>query len=191
MDFSLSDEQRQLQATARSFAREQMLPFAREWDEGEIFPVETLRHAAELGFAGMYVRDDVGGSGLSRLDAAVVFEELAQGCPSTAAYISIHNMAGWMIDAYGDEAQRTRFLPALCAMQHFASYCLTEPSSGSDAASLKARAVRDGDHYVLNGTKAFISGGGVSDIYVCMVRTGEGGPRGISCIVVEKGTPGL
>jgi alkylation response protein AidB-like acyl-CoA dehydrogenase len=191
MDFALSDEQRLLQDTARGFARERMMPFAREWDEGEIFPVETLRHAAELGFAGMYVRDDVGGSALSRLDAAIVFEELAQGCPSTAAYISIHNMAAWMIDAYGDETQRRRLLPALCSMQHFASYCLTEPSSGSDAASLKTRAVRDGEHYVLNGTKAFISGGGVSDIYVCMARTGGEGPRGISCIVVEKGTPGL
>jgi alkylation response protein AidB-like acyl-CoA dehydrogenase len=191
MDFALSHEQRLLQDTARGFAHEQMMPFAREWDEGEVFPVETLRHAAELGFAGMYVRDDVGGSALSRLDAALIFEELAQGCPSTAAYISIHNMAAWMIDAYGDEPQRRGFLPALCSMQHFASYCLTEPSSGSDAASLKTRAVRDGEHYVLDGTKAFISGGGVSDIYVCMVRTGGEGPRGISCIVVEKGTPGL
>jgi hypothetical protein len=137
------------------------------------------------------VGEGVGGAALTRLDAAIIFEELAQGCTSTAAYISIHNMAAWMIDAFGDEVQRRRFLPALCNMQHFASYCLTEPDSGSDAASLKSRAVREGDCYVLNGAKAFISGGGVSDIYVCMVRTGGEGPRGISCIVVEKGTPGL
>src|SRR5919109_5559323 len=191
MDFELTEEQRAFQAMARSFAREHMVPFAREWDERETFPVETLRKAAALGFGGIYVGDDVGGSALSRLDATIIFEELAQGCTSTAAYISIHNMAAWMIDAFGDEAQRARFLPKLCSMEHFASYCLTEPESGSDAASLKTRAVRDGEHYVLNGSKAFISGGGVSDLYVCMVRTGEPGPRGISCIVVEKGTPGL
>lgn len=191
MDFELSDEQRAFQATARQFARDEMMPFARDWDEGEIFPVETLRKAASLGFGGIYVKDDVGGSGLNRLDATVIFEELAQGCTSTAAYISIHNMAAWMIDAFATAEQRRRFLPTLCSMQHFASYCLTEPGAGSDAASLATRAVREGDHYVLNGAKAFISGGGVSDIYVCMVRTGEAGPKGISCIVVEKGTPGL
>ncbi len=168
-----------------------MMPHAKDWDENSTFPVDTLRKAAALGFGGIYVKDDVGGSALTRLDATIIFEELAQGCTSTAAYISIHNMAAWMIDAFGGEAQRKRFLPKLCTMEHFASYCLTEPDSGSDAASLKTRATRDGDHYVLNGAKAFISGGGVSDIYVCMVRTGEGGPRGISCIVVEKGTPGL
>ncbi len=191
MDFDLSEDQRAFQATARQFAREEMMPFAREWDENEIFPVETLRKAAALGFGGIYVNDDVGGSSLTRLDATIIFEELAQGCTSTAAYISIHNMAAWMIDAFGGETQRKRFLPRLCAMEHFASYCLTEPGSGSDAASLSTRARREGDHYVLDGAKAFISGGGVSDIYVCMVRTGEAGPKGISCIVVEKGTPGL
>src|SRR5215470_3056558 len=191
MDFDLTEDQRAFQATARQFAREHMMPNARAWDEGEIFPVTELRQAAALGFGGIYVKDDVGGSALTRLDATIIFEELAQGCTSTAAYISIHNMAAWMIDAFAGEPQRKRFLPKLCTMEHFASYCLTEPDSGSDAASLKTRAVRDGDHYVLNGAKAFISGGGVSDIYVCMVRTGEGGPRGISCIVVEKGTPGL
>src|ERR1700733_14963192 len=169
MDFSLSDEQRAFQATARTFARDDMMPHARDWDEGEVFPVEALRKAAALGFGGIYVKEDVGGSALPRLDAAVIFEELAQGCTSTAAYISIHNMAAWMIDAYGGEKQRRKFLPKLCTMEHFASYCLTEPDSGSDAASLKTRAVRDGDSYVLNGTKAFISGGGVSDVYVCMV----------------------
>jgi len=191
MDFELSEEQRAIQGTAREFARAEMMPHARNWDENATFPVETLRKAAALGFGGIYVKDDVGGSALTRLDATIIFEELAQGCTSTAAYISIHNMAAWMIDAFGGEAQRKRFLPKLCTMEHFASYCLTEPDAGSDAASLKTRAVREGDHYVINGSKAFISGGGVSDIYVCMVRTGEGGPRGISAIVVEKGTPGL
>ena len=191
MDFDLSEEQRAIQDTAREFARGEMMPHAKDWDENSTFPVETLRKAAALGFGGIYVKDDVGGSALTRLDATIIFEELAQGCTSTAAYISIHNMAAWMIDAFGGETQRKRFLPKLATMEHFASYCLTEPDSGSDAASLKTRAVRDGDHYVLNGTKAFISGGGISDLYVCMVRTGEGGSRGISCIVVEKGTPGL
>jgi alkylation response protein AidB-like acyl-CoA dehydrogenase len=191
MDFELSEEQRAIQDTARSFARAAMMPHARDWDENSTFPVETLRAAAALGFGGIYVKDDVGGSALTRLDATIIFEELAQGCTSTAAYISIHNMAAWMIDAFAGEPQRRKFLPKLATMEHFASYCLTEPDSGSDAASLQTRATRDGDHYILNGTKAFISGGGVSDIYVCMVRTGEAGPRGISCIVVEKGTPGL
>jgi alkylation response protein AidB-like acyl-CoA dehydrogenase len=191
MDFELSEDQRAFQATARQFARDDMAPNARAWDEGEIFPVPQLRKAAGLGFGGIYVKDDVGGSALTRLDATIIFEELAQGCTSTAAYISIHNMAAWMIDAYGGERQRKKFLPKLCTMEHFASYCLTEPDSGSDAASLKTKAVRDGDAYVLNGSKAFISGGGVSDVYVCMVRTGGAGPKGISCIAVEKGTPGL
>src|ERR1700760_4565239 len=191
MDFSLTEEQQAFQATARDFAAAEMMPHARAWDEGEIFPVETLREAAALGFGGIYVKEDVGGSALTRLDAAIIFEELAQGCTSTAAYISIHNMAAWMIDAYGAAEVRAKFLPKLCTMELFASYCLTEPGSGSDAASLVTRARRDGEHYVLDGAKAFISGGGVSDIYVAMARTGESGPRGISCIVVEKGTPGL
>jgi alkylation response protein AidB-like acyl-CoA dehydrogenase len=191
MDFELSEDQRAFQQTARDFARSEMMPHARAWDEGEIFPIETLRKAAALGFGGIYVGDDVGGSALSRLDATIIFEELAQGCTSTAAYVSIHNMAAWMIDAFGDAAQRRRWLPKLCSMEHFASYCLTEPEAGSDAASLKTRAARDGDHYVLDGSKAFISGGGVSDVYVCMVRTGDTGSRGISCLVVDKGTPGL
>jgi alkylation response protein AidB-like acyl-CoA dehydrogenase len=191
MDFQLSEEQRAFREVARNFAREEMAPHARHWDEQSVFPVDALRQAATLGFGGIYVKEDVGGSALSRLDAAIIFEELAQGCTSTAAYISIHNMAAWMIDAFGGEAQRQRFLPRLCSMEHFASYCLTEPDSGSDAASLKTKAERAGDSYVLNGSKAFISGGGVSDIYVCMVRTGGAGPKGISCIVVEKDTPGL
>ncbi len=191
MDFTFTEEQRAFQATARQFACEEMMPHARDWDEGTVFPVEALRKAAALGFGGIYVKEDVGGSGLSRLDATLIFEELAQGCTSTAAYISIHNMAAWMIDAFGGEAQRKKFLPKLCSMEHFASYCLTEPGSGSDAASLQTKARRDGEHYVLDGAKAFISGGGVSDIYVVLARTGEAGARGISCIVVEKGTPGL
>ena len=191
MDFDLTQEQRAFQSTARQFARDEMMPYARDWDENETFPVESLRKAAALGFGGICVKEDVGGSALSRLDAALIFEELAQGCTSTAAYISIHNMAAWMIDAFGNADARKRFLPKLCIMQHFASYCLTEPGAGSDAASLTTRARRDSDTYVLDGAKAFISGGGVSDIYVVMARTGEGGPRGISCIVVEKGTPGL
>ena len=191
MDFDLTEEQRAFAATARQFARDEMMPQARGWDEGEIFPVEALRKAAALGFGGIYVKEDVGGSALSQLDAALIFEELAQGCTSTAAYISIHNMAAWMIDGFGGEALRKKFLPRLCTMEHFASYCLTEPDSGSDAASLKTKAVREGDYYVLNGAKAFISGGGVSDIYVVMARTGETGPRGISAIVVEKDAAGL
>src|ERR1700749_4464068 len=190
MDFDLSEEQRAIQDTARNFAHAEMMPRARDWDEGEIFPVETLREAAALGFGGIYVREDVGGSALTRLDATIIFEELAQGCTSTAAYISIHNMAAWMIDTFGSDEQRRRFLPKLCAMEIFASYCLSEPDSGSDAASLKTRATRDGDHYVLDGAKAFISGGGVSGIYVVMARTGDASPRGISCIAVEKGTKG-
>jgi alkylation response protein AidB-like acyl-CoA dehydrogenase len=191
MDFDLSDEQRAFQETARQFAVDEWLPHAPGWDQREEFPVEALRKAAALGFAGIYVRDQFGGSGLTRLDAALIFEELATACASTAAYLSIHNMAAWMIDRFGDAAQRARFLPKLMSMEHFASYCLTEPGSGSDAAALQTRARRDGDHSVLDGAKAFLSGGGRSDIYVVMVRTGEAGPRGISCLVVENGTPRL
>lgn len=191
MDFELSEDQAAFRDVASAFAAEHMAPFAAQWDEDEVFPRDVLKAAAELGFAGLYVRDDVGGSGLSRMDAAIVFEALANACPSTAAFLSIHNMASWMIDAYGSDDQRRRFLPGLTAMDLVASYCLTEPGSGSDAAALKTRAVRDGDHYVLNGSKAFISGGGVSDCYVTMVRTGEAGADGISCIVVEKDTEGL
>jgi alkylation response protein AidB-like acyl-CoA dehydrogenase len=191
MDFTLSDEQRAFQETTRDFARDEWLPYAPGWDEREEFPVEALRRAAALGFAGIYVRDQFGGSGLTRLDAALIFEELATACVSTAAYLSIHNMAAWMIDRFGNEAQRGRFLPKLMSMEHFASYCLTEPGSGSDAAALQTTARRDGDDYVLNGTKAFISGGGTSDLYVAMVRTGGAGPKGISCLVVEKGAKGL
>jgi alkylation response protein AidB-like acyl-CoA dehydrogenase len=191
MDFELSDEQRAFAETARAFAREEWLPQASGWDERSEFPVMALRAAAELGFAGIYVGDAFGGSGLGRVDATIIFEELAAACVSTAAYLSIHNMAAWMIDCFGSREQRARFLPRLTTMAHFASYCLTEPGSGSDAAALATRAVRDGDEYVLNGTKAFISGGSVSDVYVTMARTGGAGPKGISCLLVEKEAPGL
>ncbi len=191
MEFELSEEQRAFKELAAQFADEQMAPFAAGWDADCEFPVETLRQAAALGFGGIYVRDDVGGSSLSRLDAAIIFEELAKGCTSTAAFISIHNMAAWMVDSFGGDAVRQRWLPGLCSMDLIASYCLTEPGSGSDAAALRTKAVRDGDSYVLNGSKAFISGAGASDLYVCMVRTGNDSPAGISCIGIENGTPGL
>jgi alkylation response protein AidB-like acyl-CoA dehydrogenase len=191
MDFSLTAEQSAIQDTARQFAERELLPNAGRWDEEQVFPVETLRQAASLGFAGIYVREDCGGSGLTRLDASLVFEELASGCVSTAAYLTIHNMASWMIDRFGDDTQRRRFLPKLMTMAHLASYCLTEPGAGSDAASLTTRAVRQDGDYVLNGAKSFISGGGASDLYVVMARTGGPGPKGISCLIVEKGTPGL
>lgn len=191
MDFSLNEDQRAFQDMAAAFAREEMEPHAKEWDEKSHFPVDVLRQAAALGFGGIYVKEDVGGSALTRTDAAIIFEELSKGCTSTAAYISIHNMAAWMIDTYGSEEVRGKFLPDLCTMSSFASYCLTEPGSGSDAASLRTQAVRDGDDYILNGSKAFISGAGISDVYVTMVRTGGEGPSGITCIAVERGTPGL
>lgn len=191
MDFKLSDDQQAFQDTARKFARDQMAPNAAKWDEEKIFPESELRAAAELGFGGLYVSPDFGGSGLGRMDSAIILEELAAGCTSTSAYISIHNMAASMIDRFGAESLKQKYLPKICSMEFFASYCLTEPSSGSDAAALRTRAVRDGDHYVLNGTKAFISGGGRSDVYVCMVRTGGDGPKGISCLIVDKDTAGL
>lgn len=191
MNFTLTEDQIAFQRLAKEFADHEMAPHAREWDEQHVFPVETLRKAAELGLAAIYVRDDVGGTHLKRVDAALIFEELATACVSTAAYLSIHNMVGWLIDQYADENLRQKYLPKLASMEIFSSYCLTEPNSGSDAASLKTTATRNGDHYVLNGAKAFISGGSVSDLYVVMVRTGEEGPKGISCVLVEKNTPGL
>ncbi len=189
--FALTDDQIAIRDMAQSFAQENLAPRAVEWDQTKHFPVDVMREAAALGMGGIYIQEDVGGSGLSRLDAALIFEALATGCPTVSAYISIHNMAAWMIDAYGSDEQRRRFLPKLCTMEHLASYCLTEPGAGSDAAALKTRAVRDGDHYVVNGVKQFISGAGVSDVYVTMVRTAEGGASGISTLVIEKGTPGL
>ncbi|TCR60863.1 isobutyryl-CoA dehydrogenase [Bosea sp. BK604] len=189
--FSLTEDQIAIRDMAASFSKETLAPHAVRWDEEKHFPVEEMRQAAALGMGGIYIAEDVGGSGLSRLDAALIFEALATGCPTVAAYISIHNMCAWMIDRYGSDEQRQAFLPKLCSMEHLASYCLTEPGAGSDAAALKTRAVRDGDHYVLDGQKQFISGAGVSDLYVVMVRTGEAGPSGISTLVVEKGTAGL
>ncbi|KAM7399176.1 hypothetical protein PAMP_018463 [Pampus punctatissimus] len=187
----LTDEQKEFQKVAFDFAANEMAPYMAEWDQKEMFPVETLRKAAQLGFGGIYVQPDVGGSGLSRLDTSVIFEALSTGCVSTTAYISIHNMCAWMIDTFGNTEQREKFCPDLCLMEKFASYCLTEPGSGSDAASLLTTAQRKGDHYILNGSKAFISGGGDTDVYVVMCRTGGKGAKGISCLVVEKGTPGL
>ncbi len=189
--FALTEDQIAIRDMARSFAADRLAPKAVEWDEAKHFPVAEMREAAALGMGGIYVRDDVGGSGLTRLDAALIFEALATGCPTVAAFISIHNMAAWMIDSYGSDAQRQRWLPRLATMETIASYCLTEPGAGSDAAALRTRARLDGDHYVLDGVKQFISGAGVSDLYVTMVRTGEDGAGGISTIVVEKGTPGL
>ncbi len=191
MDFALSDEQAAIQDMARNFARDELAPFAAEWDERKHFPVDVIRKSAALGLAGIYTREDVGGSGLGRLDAALIFEALSAGCTSTAAYISIHNMCSWMIDRFGSEELRQRFCPRLTSMEILSSYCLTEPGSGSDAAALKTRAAREGDAYVLNGSKAFISGAGVTDLYVVMVRTGGDGPKGISTVLVEKGTKGL
>jgi alkylation response protein AidB-like acyl-CoA dehydrogenase len=189
--FSLSEDQIAIRDMAQGFAAETLAPHAVRWDEEKHFPVEEMRQAAALGMGGVYIAEDVGGSGLTRLDAALIFEALSTACPTVAAYISIHNMCAWMIDRYGSQEQRQAYLPKLCTMEHLASYCLTEPGAGSDAAALKTKAVRDGDHYVLDGQKQFISGAGVADIYVVMVRTGEAGPSGISTIVVEKGTPGL
>ena len=191
MKFSLTEEQIAFTNVAKQFAQDEFEPYAKQWDEECFFPVLTLQKAAKLGFGGMYVRGDVGGTELSRLDGALIFEELAKGCTSTAAYISIHNMVAWMIDEFGDDDQRIKFLPKLVSMEHLASYCLTEPSSGSDASSLRTKAELDGDFYILNGAKAFISGAGVSKIYLCMVRTGGEGPNGISCLIVESDTPGL
>jgi alkylation response protein AidB-like acyl-CoA dehydrogenase len=191
MNFDLTEDQSAFQEAARRFAADQMAPHAAMWDREAFFPVETLRAAAELGFGGIYVSEDVGGSALTRTDAALIFEALSEGCTSTAAFLSIHNMAAWMIDRFGTDDQRQAWLPDLTTMTKIASYCLTEPSSGSDAAALKTKAVRDGDDYVLNGAKAFISGAGVSDVYVTMVRTSDDGPKGVSCLVIPKDTPGL
>ncbi len=191
MLFELTDEQRAIQDLGRDFAQGELLPYAAAWDEACTFPVEALRKAAALGFAGLYVRESEGGTGLGRLDAAVLFEELAAACPSTAAYISIHNMVAWVIDTFGNEEQRRRWLPPLLSMETFASYCLTEPGSGSDAASLRTRARAEGDSYILDGSKAFISGAGAAGLYLVMARTGGPGPSGITSIVVEKDTAGL
>lgn len=191
MDFALTDDQRAIQDAARAFAEAELAPHSARWDEDKHFPVDVLKAAAEMGFAGIYTGEEHGGMGLGRVEAALIFEELSRGDVATAAFISIHNMATWMIDSFGSDELRARFVPSLVGMEKIASYCLTEPGSGSDAAALRTTAVRNGDHYVLNGAKAFISGAGTSDVYVVMVRTGGEGPKGISTLVVEAGTPGL
>jgi alkylation response protein AidB-like acyl-CoA dehydrogenase len=189
--FSLGEDQIALRDMARAFADDVFAPNALAWDEARHFPVAEMRKAAELGMGGVYISEDVGGSGLSRLDAALIFEALATGCPTVAAYMSIHNMAAWMIDAYGSDEQRKTWLPRLCSMELLASYCLTEPGAGSDAAALTTRARRDGDDYLLNGQKQFISGAGAGDLYVVMARTGGEGPSGISTLIVPGDTAGI
>lgn len=189
--FQLTDDQLAIQDMARKFTADRITPFAAEWDEKSHYPVDVWKAAGELGFGAIYVAEESGGIGLGRLEAALIMEAMAYGCPSTSAFISIHNMAAWMIDSFGSDELKARYLPDLVTMDKIASYCLTEPGSGSDAAALKTKAVRDGDHYVLNGSKQFISGAGANDVYVTMVRTGEDGPKGISCLVIDKDTPGV
>jgi hypothetical protein len=189
--FELTEDHKAVQAMARDFAAEKIAPHALLWDERRHFPVDVIREAAALGMAAIYVPESSGGSGLGRLEAALIFEALAEGCPGVSAYLSIHNMVAWMVDRYGSDAQRAEVLPRLVSMEAFASYCLTEPGSGSDAAALKTRAVRDGDAYVLDGTKQFISGAGAGDLYLVMARTGGEGPSGISAFLVPGDTPGL
>ena len=191
MQFDLTDDQSAIQEAARRFTAAEITPHAAHWDEHHLFPIDTIRAAAALGFGAIYVSEANGGIGLGRIEAALIMEAMAYGCPSTSAFISIHNMASWMIDSFGSADLQARYLPALVPMDKIASYCLTEPGSGSDAAALRTRAVRDGDHYVVSGSKAFISGGGVNDVYVTMVRTGEDGPKGISCLVIDRGMPGV
>jgi acyl-CoA dehydrogenase len=189
--FDLTEDQYAIQDMARKFTADAITPHAAEWDEKHIFPRETIKAAAELGFASIYVSEESGGIGLGRLEAALIMEAMAYGCPATSSFISIHNMAAWMIDCFGGEELKARYLPQLVGMDKMASYCLTEPGSGSDAAALKTTARLDGDHYVVNGTKQFISGAGVNDVYVTMVRTGGEGAKGISCLVIEKDMEGV
>ncbi len=191
MDFALTEEQNAIYEMARSFADEAIAPKALEWDETSHFPEDVIKQVAPLGMAGIYVREDVGGSALGRLESTLIFEALAYGCPSIGSFISIHNMCAWMIDTFGTEEQRQKWLPQLTSMEKICSYCLTEPGSGSDASALRTRAQKDGNQWKLNGTKAFISGGGTSDIYLTMARTGEDGPKGISAILVESPSEGL
>jgi acyl-CoA dehydrogenase len=189
--FDLTEDQYAIQDMARKFTADAITPHAAEWDEKHIFPRETIKAAAELGFASIYVSEESGGIGLGRLEAALIMEAMAYGCPATSSFISIHNMAAWMIDCFGGADVKARYLPQLVGMDKMASYCLTEPGSGSDAAALKTTARLDGDHYVVNGTKQFISGAGVNDVYVTMVRTGGEGAKGISCLVIEKEMEGV
>jgi alkylation response protein AidB-like acyl-CoA dehydrogenase len=187
----LDDDERVIAETAAAFAEKRLAPKALEWDKTHHFPIDELREAAELGMAAIYCGEDAGGSGLRRIDAVRIFEQLAAADPTVAAFLSIHNMCAWMVDTYGTHEQRKSWVPKLASMEAIASYCLTEPGAGSDASALRTKAVRDGDHYVLDGVKQFISGAGSSDVYIVMARTGAEGPRGISAFVVEKGTPGL
>ena len=189
--WGLGEEQIALRDMARAFADEHMAPHAALWDRERVFPVETLRAAGALGMGGIYVDEAHGGSGLTRLDAALIIEALATGCPAVASYISIHNMVGGMIERYGNDAQKAKYLPRLCSMEWLSSYCLTEPAAGSDAASLRTKAVLDGEHYVVNGVKQFISGAGAAEVYVVMVRTGGEGAGGISTLIIDKDTPGV
>ena len=189
--FGLDDDERVIAETAAAFAEKRLAPNALEWDKSHHFPVDELREAAELGMAAIYCGEDAGGSGLRRIDAVRIFEQLAAADPTVAAFLSIHNMCSWMVDTYGTHEQRKSWVPKLASMEAIASYCLTEPGAGSDAGALRTKAVRDGDHYVLDGVKQFISGAGESDVYIVMARTGGDGPRGISAFIVEKGTPGL
>lgn len=189
--FQLTDDQLAIQDMARKFTADAITPHAAEWDEKGHFPRDVIKQAAELGFAAIYVSEESGGIGLGRIEAALIMEAMAYGCPATSAFVSIHNMASWMIDRFGGDAVKAKFLPDLVTMDKMASYCLTEPGSGSDAAALKTTAKLEGDHYVVNGTKQFISGAGVNDIYVTMVRTGQPGPKGISCLVIEKDMEGV
>src|SRR5215467_12847702 len=189
--FGLDDDERVIAETAAAFAEKRLAPYALEWDESHHFPTDVLREAAELGMGAIYCREDVGGSELRRLDAVRIFEQLSMADPTIASFLSIHNMCAWMVDTYGTDEQRKSWLPRLASMEAIASYCLTEPGAGSDASALSTKAVRDGDHYVLDGVKQFISGAGSSDVYIVMARTGGEGPRGISAFVVEKGAAGL
>ena len=189
--FTLDDDDKVIVDTAREFSDKRIGPKAQEWDETHHFPKDVLREAAEMGMGAIYVSDEVGGSGMRRLDGVRIFEQLARGCPSVAAYLSIHNMCVWMIDEFGTDEQRQEWIPKLASMELFASYCLTEPGAGSDAAALRTKAVRVGDEYVLTGTKQFISGGGQSDVYVVMARTGDSGAKGISTFIVPAGSEGL
>ena len=189
--FELTDDQRAIQEMAQRFTADAITPHAAEWDERHVFPRDVVRAAAELGFGAIYVSEEGGGIGLGRLEAALIMEAMAYGCPSTSAFISIHNMATWMIDRFGGDAVKAKYLPQMVTCERLGSYCLTEPSSGSDAAALRTKAVKDGDAYVVTGSKAFISGGAENEIYVTMVRTGMEGPKGISCLVIEKDMPGV
>ncbi len=191
IQFDLTDDQREIRELARRFTADRLTPNAAEWDEKHIFPRDVIKEAAELGFAAIYVSEESGGIALGRLEAALIFEAMSYGDPSTSAFISIHNMSSWMIDRFGSARVKEKYLPSLVTMDRLASYCLTEPGSGSDAAALKTKAVREGDHYVVTGTKQFISGGGENEVYVCMVRTGGEGPKGISALVIERDMPGV